>query len=218
MRPAPDTKTRILDTGERLFAEHGYEATSLRQVTREASVNLAAVHYHFGSKLDLLRAVLERRLEAVNRERLADLEALETRAGGASPPLEKVLEAFLAAPLRAAAREPDGGGMRHFVVLAGRLGSSIGPAYDVFEEALREVRERYFPVLRRAVPHVSDGDFGWRLRCMIGSMCAHFTAPSRARLGFGAADAVDDPEEALGQLVAFCAAGLRAAQDPRSAP
>ena len=45
-----DTKERILDTAERLFAQQGYAATSLRGIIAEAGVNLAAVHYHFHSK------------------------------------------------------------------------------------------------------------------------------------------------------------------------
>ena len=47
---AGDTKARILDATEKLFIEVGYEATSLRQVTSRAIVNLAAVNYHFRSK------------------------------------------------------------------------------------------------------------------------------------------------------------------------
>jgi AcrR family transcriptional regulator len=65
-----DTKERILDAAERLFAAHGFAGTSLRAVTKEAGVNLAAVHYHFGTKEDLLRAVLSRIVIPVNRERL----------------------------------------------------------------------------------------------------------------------------------------------------
>ena len=45
-----DTGERILDAAERLFMAHGYEGTSMRQITSEAGVNLAAVNYHFGSK------------------------------------------------------------------------------------------------------------------------------------------------------------------------
>ena len=56
---AIDTKARILDAAERLFADNGYSATSLRDITNEAGVNLAAVNYHFGSKEALLSAVLE---------------------------------------------------------------------------------------------------------------------------------------------------------------
>ena len=56
------TKTRILDAAEALFTEHGYEATSMRQLTAAAGANLAAVNYHFGSKEELFQAVLTRRL------------------------------------------------------------------------------------------------------------------------------------------------------------
>ena len=57
-----DTKRDILDAAEQLFAVRGPHATSLRQIIGRAKVNLAAVHYHFGSKELLLRAVMARRL------------------------------------------------------------------------------------------------------------------------------------------------------------
>ena len=47
-----DTKQKILDAAEQLIAEQGYAATSLRQIIAEAGVNLASIHYHFGSKDD----------------------------------------------------------------------------------------------------------------------------------------------------------------------
>ena len=50
----PDTKTRILDAAEKLFGEKGFDATSLRDITTEADVNLAAVNYHFQSKESLI--------------------------------------------------------------------------------------------------------------------------------------------------------------------
>ncbi|MBM4189040.1 MAG: TetR/AcrR family transcriptional regulator [Gemmatimonadetes bacterium] len=55
----------ILDAAERLFAERGYEATSLSDVGREAGLSRAAPGYFFGSKAELLRAVLERCFEEV---------------------------------------------------------------------------------------------------------------------------------------------------------
>ena len=68
-----DTKTRILDTAERLFAQKGFDAVSLRNIIASAKVNLAAVHYHFGSKQALVHAVIGRRLRPINGERLAKL-------------------------------------------------------------------------------------------------------------------------------------------------
>ena len=88
---AIDTKDRILDTAERLFADKGYPATSLRDITNEAGVNLAAVNYHFGSKEALLSAVLDRRIGPVNEKRLELLDAAEAQAGNQPLALETVL-------------------------------------------------------------------------------------------------------------------------------
>ena len=68
-----DTRQKLLDTAERMFAEQGYGAVSLRQIIADAEVNLAAIHYHFGSKQELLDEVIMRRAGPVNRERLARL-------------------------------------------------------------------------------------------------------------------------------------------------
>ena len=62
MSDLDDTPARLVAAAERLFAEGGEEATSLRAVTREAISNAAAVHYHFGGRDGLLRAVLDRHL------------------------------------------------------------------------------------------------------------------------------------------------------------
>src|SRR5437868_14883768 len=76
-----DTKTRILDAAEQLFTEHGFEATSLRQLTTAAGVNLATVNYHFGTKEELFQAVLTRRLDPMNQERIELLRSEERRVG-----------------------------------------------------------------------------------------------------------------------------------------
>src|SRR3954467_12598589 len=87
------TRDRLLDAAERLFAEHGYQATTMRGLTAEAEANIAAVNYHFGCKQSLLEAVVHRALAPVVAERRRRLEAL-----GEDPPVEAVAEA-LAGPL-----------------------------------------------------------------------------------------------------------------------
>src|SRR3954471_10629137 len=99
---SPDTKTRILDAAERLFVEHGFEATSLRQLTSAAGVNLAAVNYHFGSKEELFQSVLTRRLDPMNQERIELLEKLERESGGKPVGVEKILSSMLIPALRLA--------------------------------------------------------------------------------------------------------------------
>lgn len=72
-RDSADHRERILDTAEELFARKGYAATPIREIAGSVGVNPAMVHYYFGSKLDLLRQVLERALEPV-AEALAEMK------------------------------------------------------------------------------------------------------------------------------------------------
>src|ERR1700752_5110069 len=87
------TKGRILDAAEALFIEHGFEATSLRAITASARVNLAAVNYHFGSKEELFQAVLTRRLDPMNQERVDLLTELEQGAANGALPCDRILAA-----------------------------------------------------------------------------------------------------------------------------
>ncbi|MEM7199095.1 MAG: TetR/AcrR family transcriptional regulator [Planctomycetota bacterium] len=201
--PTPaDTKSRILDAAEALFAEHGFPATSLRAVTAAADANLAAVHYHFGSKEALFRAVFERRLAPMNAARMARLDALE----GTHPALEQILEAFLR-PALELIQQPDG---RRFMRLAARIdepGEHWKPVITQFDE----VRQRFLAALRRALPGLPVEALFWRTHFMIGALC--HTLGDTYRLRF-VSDSLCDPtdvETALHHLLPFAAAGFRAA-------
>lgn len=63
--PSPDQDIRehILNSAERLFATQGFAATAIREIAEDVRVNPAMVHYYFGSKMQLLRAVMDRVLE-----------------------------------------------------------------------------------------------------------------------------------------------------------
>ncbi|MGD8376776.1 MAG: TetR/AcrR family transcriptional regulator [Acidobacteriota bacterium] len=207
MRPARDTKARILDAAEELFAVHGYESTSMRSVTGLAGANLAAVHYHFGSKEALLEAVLARRLEPINRQRL---EGLDAAGSGADPSLEDLLRAFFEPAFRELGALGSAG--HRFIRLAGRLHSDVNPEVRrIFLGTFRDVIARFVPAFRRALPGVDDAGLHWRLHFMIGAM-AHTLAwiphdECAVTLGIDAFD----PSEALQALIAFCTAGMRAA-------
>src|SRR5579859_3138455 len=92
---SPSTRETILDTAERLFAERGVAATSIRDITGAAGVNLGAINYHFGTKQDLVAAVFTRRLEPVSNRQWALLDEVEREAGGQPPRLEALIEAMI---------------------------------------------------------------------------------------------------------------------------
>jgi AcrR family transcriptional regulator len=211
-----DTKGRILAAAEGLFAEQGYAATSLRHIIAQAGVNLAAIHYHFGSKEDLLDQLVSTFADPVNRARVALLERYEAEAHGAALPVEKILEAFF---LPAAQLATTGA-----IKLMGRLyGEGLMPA--IVERHFKPTGKRFVTALRRTLAYLPDEEFFWRIDFMIGAM-AHAmmggrvfgaeTAPVRSN-GGGAAgrDTVDISPGSraarhLACLVAFLAAGFRA--------
>ena len=100
-RASTGTPARILDAAEDLFAGQGIHATSLRSITQRAGVNSAAIHYHFGDKQALVRAIVARRVAPVHQERIQRLERLEA---GSRPTPEQLLEAYLGPVVTARAR------------------------------------------------------------------------------------------------------------------
>ena len=74
-----ETQAKILDAAEELFVEMGFAATPVRAIAERAGVNLAAAHYHFGSKEGLLGAAFHRAVAPINTARLRSLDLLEAR-------------------------------------------------------------------------------------------------------------------------------------------
>lgn len=167
-RGAGDTKARILDAAEDIFIECGYEAMSLRQITSRADVNLAAVNYHFGSKEALIHAMLSRRLDKLNEERLKLLERFNAHLGERLT-CEHVLGAMFIPALRLS-RDPRVGG-RAFLRLLGR--SYTDPSafiHDFLNAHYASVAERFFDAFQRALPHLPREELGWRLHFAIGAL------------------------------------------------
>ena len=207
-----DTKTEILNAAEQLFALRGPNATSLRQVIGCAKVNLAAIHYHFGSKESLLQAVLSRRLVPLNAGRLALLDKYERKSGKRAVPLPKVLEALVGPALRLS-RDPQQGG----VVFMRLLGRCVLEPDEKIQTMLNQqfhyVLERFTPALQHALPNLPTVDFFWRIHFLVGSMAHTMADSERLRsISSGLCDP-DDAEGTIRRLVIFLNAGLKAKAD-----
>ena len=211
----PSTKDRILDAAEAIFAERGYEAASMRAITGEAGVNLAAGHYHFGSKSGLFRATFERRVHEVNAERLERLDELEASHRDAVP-LELLLDAFLGPPLRYMAARHEG--HARFIRLMGRVMSESGEHVKELLEIFRPVQARFLPAFKRSLPHLSENDVYWRFHLLIGAMCSLMTDPARLALISGGRCDATEAEEASRQLIAFALQGFGATPVPHTSP
>lgn len=195
-----DTKERILAAAERLFVARGLAGTSLRSITAAAGVNVAAVHYHFGGRERLARAVFARCVAPVNEERLRRLAALEAAAG--PPGVEPLLRALVEPVFAAAARDP---GLAELgaLLLAERAEDHAALVAELFGEVMR----RFGAALGRALPALPPGEVHDRLAFAVGAFVHVLSgrAPARPDGSPPAADSVTQE-----RLIRFLAAGLAA--------
>ena len=204
------TQDRILDSAEALFVEHGFEATSLRQITAAAGVNLAAVNYHFGSKEELFQAVLTRRLDPMNQERLALLTRFEHDAAPRPLSCERILAAMFIPALKLA-RDPQRGG-KDFLRLLGRAYADPAPFIRHFlSEQYAVMIARFKAAFGRALPHLPKRELSWRLHFVMGALSYTLAGTDALKLiaALNPRDAGND-EALLRRLAPFLIAGLKA--------
>ena len=210
IKPLNETQIRILDAAEELFMQHGFEGASMRMLTARAGVNLAAINYHFGSKDALIEAVFHRRLDAMNAERIAELDRLEQAAAGAPLTAEAIIRAFIGASLRMI--EDARGGGRNFIRLLGRAYTEPSkPIRALIGQMYAPAMERFKAAFVRALPELPKDELVWRMHFMFGTLAYTLAATDTVQLIAGA-----KPEDRYDarlledRLTAFMAAGLLA--------
>jgi len=193
-----DTATRLVLAAEGLFADGGEEGTSLRAITRAARSNAAAVHYHFGGRDELLRAVLERHLAPLAAQRFARLDAAVAEHGRPLPVTELVT-AMLAPDLELLERlRADRAGVARLLGRADTLpGSAVA---GLLAREFDALALRLLPLLRESVPGVDPTELRARLR-FVKAGVAH---------AFATAGDGDDGIDLGRRLIAFAAGGLAA--------
>jgi len=208
-----DTRERILDAAERLFMAHGYEGTSMRQITGEAAVNLAAVNYHFGSKESLMQEVFRRRLDWLNEERMRVLGEMETEAAVKPLKPSQIVDGFFGTLLRLADDQERGG--VNFLRLLGRTLTEPSEFIRTFlAHEYATVMERYKEALFKALPDVPKAEIVWRFHFMLGATSYAIAGTDALRLvtdwQIEEADAVDRIDRLVPRLMSFLLGGLRA--------
>ena len=161
-----NTKDRILNSAEILFAEHGFNETSLRIITSVADVNLAAVNYHFGSKKVLIQAVIDRYF--INFTEFLETEFDQYERHDKTLTTRALLESLVEPILKLNEIRPDGSST--FMRLLGRAYTESQGHLKVF------LTEKYSYLLRRftnlvslANPELDSREMFWRLHFMLGT-------------------------------------------------
>ncbi|MFT3760997.1 TetR/AcrR family transcriptional regulator [Thauera sp.] len=209
----------ILDVAERLCAESGVEALSVRAVCEQAGANVAAVNYHFGSRQKLLEEMFQRRVTPLNEERLRLLDV--AIAGPRERLLEGVIRSFISPVIRGIASsapvDEQPGGNPSWVVtqFLGRVYSM--PGEEEFLKAHYEpVRSRFVLALQLCLPGLPLDDLLWRYNMMVGALIYAMNGPQRmTRRPMIFSDSTNDrgvvtPESCIRQMTAFLVAGFQA--------
>jgi AcrR family transcriptional regulator len=207
------TADRILDVAEEMFAEHGYRGVSVRSITLACGANIAAVHYHFGSKQVLLEEIFARRSGAINAARLALLAQCADQSRRA-PLLEQVLEAYL----RPSFAQPSGDkGARRFMRLRSVVAHEQAElSKNLIARHFNATSQRFLEAIAAATPHLALEDVCWRFHFLLGAQYYTLSNPGRIQALSGDQCDPADLEAALAEMIAFAAAGFRAPPCDRS--
>jgi AcrR family transcriptional regulator len=206
--PQSESKRRLLDAAEQLFADKGFEVVSVRDITQQAKANVAAVNYHFGSREGLIALVVTRYITPVNQERLIRLEALERKWSGKAVPLEEVIDAFVR-PLVGIVQKSELS-ERLFCKLMGRIFSLQGSGFpEAVEEQMRHLSDRFTRALAKSLPAVSQEELMWRTHFVIGAMIHMLMNQDMLHRVTNGASGTPTMEATVGRFIRFAAAGLR---------
>ena len=146
------TRDRLLDEAEDLFAQRGFHAVSVREITRAAGSNLAAVNYHFGNKQNLYLEVFRSRWMP-RASRIQQTFRQSLRKNGSPTPdmvIQSFARAFLEGPMSPDERT------RHLKLISGELAQPTEAFELVVEQVFRPLFRKLLEDLRKVMPDSVD--------------------------------------------------------------
>jgi AcrR family transcriptional regulator len=207
-RRGDQTRERILDAAEKLFAERGFHGVTVRQITGLAGVDTALANYHFGPKRALFDAVLMRRAEELNEARLAILEEIERDAGDGPPDLERIIDAFTHPLLDRSER--GGPGWKSYFALIAQVNNSPEWGGKLMTEYFDPLVRRFIAAIKRALPDADEKDIYWSYHFLSGALVLTFAETGRIDNLSDGAVLSHDLESVHKRLPPFIAAGFHA--------
>lgn len=198
-----NTKDRILNAAEALFAEQGFSGTSLREVTTRADVNIAAVNYHFGSKENLVNEVFRRRMDEMSQARLALLKTALAEQPGQ---IEAILHAFI---IPALGVSTERGGVAFIRVIARAYAEKNDGLRTFLSARYGHVLREFAKALAPCLPGLSKEQLYWRLDFVIGALTYAMADFGVIKRPSGTSEAAHR-ERATEELIRFAVAGLKA--------
>lgn len=205
---AADVRKAILDAAEALFAHHGLEAVSVRDVSRKAQVDTALVHYYFETKRGLFDAVFGRRAEILNRKRIEAIDAYAANPGPGGVTIEGLIDAFLRPLFDASfAGGPE---WRDYFAIIAQVNNNPDWGGETMALFFDPVIRHLIAALKRTLPQARDEDLFWCYHFLSGALTLTFAQTGRIDLLSNGLCKSSDFEAASSRLSRYIAAGFRA--------
>jgi AcrR family transcriptional regulator len=203
------TRDRILRTGERLFAERGFNGVSVRELAAAAQVNIASIGYHFDNKEGLLSEVYRRHCEPMIEERLRGLAAASRLLGKTKikTKIAAIIEAFIRPALQQVEAEDGETFIRLRAVLSGENSELLE---KLVAENFDQSSTAFIDQLCACLPHLSRTDVCWRFHFLLGTI--YYTAAGPHRISAFSNGRCDpsDTEAVIKELVPFMTRAFQA--------
>lgn len=199
-------KEQILDAAEKAFALKGPFGVSLRDIARNADVDVSLVSYHFGKREDVFDAVIMRRLDALNTERRQYLDEARRRAAPDLPSLEDVIDAFSHALLN---RTKKGEGWKHYLALIAQINNNPEWGGKMMNRYFDALVEPFIETLKEILPDAEETDLYWCYHFLSGALTLSFADTGRIDVLSNGLCQSSDFDSVHERLVPFICAGFR---------
>jgi AcrR family transcriptional regulator len=201
------TRESILDAAEELFAEHGFDGVTVRQVTRKASVDVALAHYYFGTKRGLFDSVFLRRAAILNDARLKAIDDFQINPGPGGATIEGFIQAFLDPVMERWAN--GGSGWKSYLAIVAQVNNTPKWGGETMARYFDPVIHRLIDALRGIMPGAHDIDLYWSYQFFSGTLTLTFAETGRIdRLSSGLCHS-SDYQAVRDRMAPFAAAGFR---------
>ena len=194
----------ILDAAEALFSVHGFHGVTIRQAAEEAGVDPALLGYYFESKRGLFDAVLLRRAEIVNANRLLSMARYEAQTTAVT--VEGCLQAFFEPVLQW--WETGGTGWKNYLRLIALVNNTPAWGSDTMTRFFDPVIQKLIELLRKALPDAADEELYWSYHFVSGALSLSFAETGRIDQLSGGKCRSGDVQAVRHRMAAFLAPGF----------
>ena len=201
-----NTRDRILDAAEELFAHHGFDGCSVRQIMGKAEADVSLAYYHFKSKRDLFDQVMLRRVGYLNEIRLKALEAVEERHPDDAPSVEEIIGAFVNPLVNLLATEHDK--WSHYFQLIAQINNSPDWGGELMTRYFDPLVSRFLGALRKALPGADEAALFLSYHFLSGALTLTFAETGRIDNLSGGVVKSSDMAAIRERMAEFFAAGF----------